>query len=132
MLHFSCNHKYIVAERRLQMKKGVEFKFNQKKVAKKLDKIAKKKYPPTYVTQEHRENNLPYSPPQEIYTSKSSVFVPTNKNIFYNQPNENMPFDYHKIKCQHCENVIAIPMGYSHCPKCGKMVYADKNTIFLM
>ena len=97
------------------MKKNVTVKINMKGVNKKLEKIAQKKYPPTYVSSEHSESELLYSPSQTWYTPKNSMFEPANK----------------KIKCHHCENVIAIPMGYSNCPRCGKMVYADKNTVFL-
>ena len=114
------------------MSQNVTVKINMKGVKKKLEKIAHEKYPPTYVPSEHNENELPYSPPQTWYTSENSMFVPANKNIPYSQPKEDLPFDYHKIKCPHCENVIAIPMGYSHCPECDKMVYADKNTVFLL
>lgn len=98
------------------MNKNVTVKINMKKVNKKLEKIAQKKYPPTYVPPEHSENKFAHSPSQTWYTPKNSIFV---------------PIGYHKIKCQHCEQIIAIPMGYSNCPKCGKMVYADKNTVFL-
>lgn len=113
------------------MNRNVTVKINMKGVNKKLEKIAQEKYPPTYVSSEHSESELLYSPSQTWYTPKNSMFEPANKNTLYGQPTEDIPFGYHKIKCHHCENVIAIPMGYSNCPRCGKMVYTDKNTVFL-
>lgn len=102
-----------------------------KGVNEKLEKIAKKKYPTVYTPSEYIKNYSQNSIPQKIYTYEGSVFVPESKDIFYSQPNEDIPFGYHKIRCQHCKNVIAIPMGYSHCPECRQTVYADKNTVFL-
>ncbi|MBD5534610.1 MAG: hypothetical protein HDQ99_02910 [Lachnospiraceae bacterium] len=113
------------------MNRNVTVKINTKGVKKKLEKITHEKYPPTYVPPEHNENELPYSPPQ-WYTPKSSMFMSANKYVPYSPPMEDIPFDHHKIKCPHCENVISIPMGYSHCPECDKIVYADKNTVFLL
>ncbi len=114
------------------MNRNVTVKINMKGVNKKLEKIAQEKYPPTYVTPGHSESNLSYSSPQKIYTSSGSVFVPTNEDLFYGKQKEGLPFGYRKIRCQHCENMITIPMGYSYCPECGKTVYADKNTVSLM
>ena len=106
------------------MRKNVTVKINMKGVNKKIEEIAKKKYPPTYVSSEQNENKLPYSPPRIWYTPENSVFVPANQNTLYNQLQNDVPFGYHKIKCQHCGNVITVSMGYSLCPEC-------KNTIFL-
>lgn len=112
------------------MKNEVKIDFNKKKLMKKLDGIAKEKYSSTYAPPEYSESNFLYSPEQTLYTPKNFMFTPMKKTLF-GQPEENIPSGYHKIKCNHCENVIAIPMGYSNCPKCGKMVYADKNTVFI-
>lgn len=112
------------------MKKEFEFNINKKKVTKKLEEIAKKKYPPTYISSEHNESELLYSPSRTWYTPENSIFVPANKNTLYNKSKQDIPFGYHKIKCHRCEHEIVIPMGYSNCPRCGKMVYADKNTDF--
>lgn len=113
------------------MKKNVTVEINMKGVNKKLEKIAKKKYPPVYMPSENMENGFQYSTPQKIYTYESSVFVPENKDMFYSQLKEDIPFGYRRIRCQHCENVITLPMGYSRCPECGQTVYADKNTVSL-
>ena len=40
------------------MKKNVTVKINMKGVNKKLEKIAQKKYPPTYVSSEHSESYI--------------------------------------------------------------------------
>lgn len=112
------------------MRNEVKIDFNQKKPMKKLDGIAREKYSSTYTPPKHGGSNFSYSPQQTLYAPKNSMFKSENKTLYY-QSKENIPFGYHKIKCNHCENVITIPMGYSDCPKCGKMVYADKNTVFI-
>lgn len=88
---------------------------------KKLEKITGEKY-----ASASTPSTTPYTP------LENSTFAPTNKNVLYSQTKEDVPFGYRKIRCNHCGNVIAIPMGFSDCPKCNKKVYADKNTVFLM
>lgn len=131
MLHSPCNIKTKLYRKENRMNKNVTVEINMKGVNKKLEKIAKKKYPPVYMPSEYMKNGFQYSTPQKIYTYEGPVFVPESKDIFYSQPKEDIPFGYHRIRCQHCENVIAIPMGYNHCPECEQTVYADKNIVFL-
>lgn len=113
------------------MKNEVEININKRKITKKFEEVARKKYSPTYISSEQNGNELPYSPHQTWYTPENSMFVPENNNLFYGQLKEDIPFGYHKIQCYHCENVITVPMGYSLCPECKNTICVDKNTVFL-
>lgn len=102
------------------MKREVEFKINNKKIMKKLEEIALKKYP---------TNSNQYDS-QNIYMD-GRFFIPVNSERPFGLPKEPLPYNHRKIKCTYCENTIIVPIGYNHCPKCGHTVYVDKNTASL-
>lgn len=104
------------------MSKNVTVKINEKKVLKKLEQIALEKYLP---------NNQYSNPDPQCIRLGETTFSPINENMPFGIPRETLPYNYRRIRCSHCKNIITVPIGYNHCPNCGSTVYVDKETASL-
>lgn len=101
------------------MNKNVTVKINEKKVLKKLEQIALEKYLPNNQCDNHD--------PQCIRL-EGTTFTPVNEDMPFGLSRETLPYNYRRIRCSHCKNIITVPIGYNHCPNCSGVVYVDKET----
>lgn len=121
MLQSPCKPKTIIYKKEILMKKDVKIKINKRNVVKKLEKIALEKY----------SSNEELINPRNICLGETT-FTPANDHIPFCLPKESLPYNHRKVKCSSCENIIIVPLGYNHCPKCGRTIYVDKSTVSLM
>ena len=105
----------------IRMSKNFSVNISEKKVMKKLEAIARKKY-----QSEQRDTDAQYA------YSDQSPFRSLNGNILYGKLETPTLPNCRKIKCPYCNKPITIPLGYSHCPNCRNTVSADISTEFLI
>lgn len=126
MLQFPCNHETNFIERRFQMRKEIEININKRKLAKKLEKVVLKKYPPNNQYNDAYDDTDP-----QCVRLGGTIFTPVNGNMPFGLPRETLSYNHRRIRCSHCEIIITVPFGYNHCPNCGETVYVDKTTASL-
>lgn len=105
------------------MKKEIEININKRKLAKKLEKISLKKYPANNQYNDTYDDTDP-----QCIRLGGTTFTPVNEDMPFGLPRETLPYNYRRIRCSHCKNIITVPIGYNHCPNCSGAVYVDKET----
>ncbi len=98
------------------MPKNVKIDFDQKKILKKVEKLAEEKAESIRNEMESSANN-----------STSMFYQPAN--TFCQQPG--ITYGKHKIMCPNCLKMIAVKIGTNSCPLCDHKIEVTENTKFL-